>query len=313
MTVPEVSNVPAPSASFQTPGTAELETIGTVPRALEPTAQQPLTIVGWLWRSGSGEQRYTPKYANLWARMIHRHLTIPHRFVLLTDQLDADYDPLIEPVQLWDHWREFRNPALPSGKPQCYVRLFAFSRQAADILGDLFVSMDLDLTVHGNLDDTLTFGPGEDFKIIRRTPVNFSEKSSTYQGSMWMMRAGAREQVWTEFKGAASAAAAREFIGSDQAWIRHVLGAEEKGWTEADGVYCFRNVQKDPRYKKAPPPNARVIFFNTGKKPWSFEQDPGPPRCQQCQAEVKIVEPYSLTLNRNFYGSTHSWVRKFYK
>jgi hypothetical protein len=150
------------------------------------------------------------------------------------------------------------------------VRLKAFSEEARAILGDRFVSVDLDCVVLANLDSL--FDRAEDFLIIRRPAARDKyegERLGNYQASMWMMTAGARKRVWEQFKGAESIAAAARFIGSDQAWINHIL-PDEKGWNVADGVHGFIDLFKEKRWNDAPPPGARIVFFNGTIKPWEF-------------------------------------------
>jgi len=271
----------------------------------------PLTIVGWLWRQSDCHTRYTPEHANIWARMIHRHLSIPHRFVLVTDQRKASFDPLIEPIPLWSDWRDLKRPSWSRFAPFCYARLKAFSPEFGEILRSIhhgahgghgeesldsgfrrndgnsslsepltdlcdlcgenpprFVSIDLDCVAIANLDSL--FQREEDFLIIRRAPQPQKPRLGRYQGSMWMMTAGARKEIWEDFKGHDSIVAARQFIGSDQAILNHRLKKDEAGWSQADGVYSFIDLYKTHRFKEAPPANARMIFFSGPIKPWEF-------------------------------------------
>lgn len=236
--------------------------------AILPPTVEVLTVVGWLWKQDKGTSAYTPERANIWARMIDRHLTLPHRFVLLTDQPDADYCSLIEPIPLWDDWRTLESP-LGISKPSCYTRLKAFSAEAGEIIGKRFVSIDLDCVVLKNLDSL--FDRDEDFLIYRR-PIQMvpQDEINTYQGSMWMMTAGARSRVWNEFNGRASQRAARAYLGTDQAWIRHILGPDEAGWNQSDGVYSWTNLRDRQEYKFNAPENARIVFFQGNQKPWHF-------------------------------------------
>jgi hypothetical protein len=262
------------------------------------SATEPLTIVGWLWRDRRSVKQYTPEDANVWARMIHRHTTIPHRIVLVTDQVDADYDDLIEPIPLWEHWRALRNDRADTSRPQCYVRLFAFSDEARDILGARFVSIDLDCVVVRSLDPLLA--REEDFLIYRRPPERVLDKMLVYQGSMWMMTAGARRQVWEDFKGPESVRAAKVqgYIGSDQAWIRHRLGDQEAGWSAADGVYGWYWIQRNHRYFHKPPSDARIIFFNTAQKPGDFIR----------RTPSAAINPSA----RWPQADRHQWIEEFY-
>jgi len=105
----------------------------------------------------------------------------------------------------------------------------------------------------------------EDFVIWgednRRTP---------YNGSMWMMNAGAREQVWAKFVAKPAyiidRARAAGLFGSDQAVISYVLGREEPRWTARDGVFSYRSHVKTNGGKK--PANARIVFFEGNYDPW---------------------------------------------
>lgn len=233
-----------------------------------------LTILGWLWKNAHAEgPHYTPEHAGVWARMIHRNLTLPHRFVVVTDTPEAEFDPLIKPVPLWDDCRDVK-PNWGEKKVNCYPRLKAFSVEARDLIGERFVSIDLDLVVLGNDDSSALpwpfldplFDRPEEFVMLRRFLQNGASKLNVYQGSMWMMTAGARKDVWTSFKGQESAKQTKHLIGTDQAWITHTLGPNEAGWTDKDEVICWTDALSNwPRYRNAPPP-VKMVFFNCNPK-----------------------------------------------
>jgi hypothetical protein len=254
-----------------------------------------LTVVGWLWRNADCMTQYGVEHAKTWARMIDRHLTLPHRFVLATDyprEKWNEFDPLIEPLELWDDWRELKNKTWGQQRPHCYVRLKAFSGKAREFFGDRFVSIDLDCVVIKNLD--ALFDRDEDFLIFRRQQLTPKDKLNFYQGSMWMMHAGAREFIWTDFKGEESIRAAAGYMGSDQAWLRHRLSPDEAGWTAEDGVYGLPQLLRQG-FDSQPPENARIVFFYDAKKPWDYLREPVlPPRCGQCGATITVKPPYQL-------------------
>jgi len=211
--------------------------------------------------------------------MIERNLTIPHRFVLLTDRMKSRYDKLIEPVKLWDDWRTLRREEWREEFPQCLVRLKAFSPEMSSILGERFVSIDLDCVVTGNLDAILS--RTESFLICRRAAIRPEDIDNPYQASMWMMDTGARAHVWTQFRGAKTLDAladkplAKYYLATDQGWILYALGPDEAGWTGGDGVYGWpwlkANECADPL-----PDNARIVFFQGNRKPWNFEDNERP-------------------------------------
>lgn len=244
--------------------------------------------------------------------MIHRNLNLPHRFVVVTDQPGARFDPLVEPVPLWDDWRRLtRSHDWGDDRPSCYVRLKAFSADAGLILGERFVSIDLDCVVCSTLDPL--FERDEDFLIIRRTALNPTEARTTYQGSMWLMSAGARRRVWEDFHGEKSVRQTLDYLGTDQAWISYKLGPNEKGWNETDGVYCFRNLQEAHRYDL--PDNARIVFFNTREKPWEHRQRRAiAMSCRRCgAADAIVLNRCSKCGARTAVPRQHEWIAEYYQ
>jgi hypothetical protein len=103
----------------------------------------------------------------------------------------------------------------------------------------------------------------EDFVMYGDT-----NRSTHYNGSMLLMTAGARPQVWSEFKPASSPqeARAKGHYGSDQAWISFILGTGEARWTRKDGVYSFRN-DIQPNCGRLPA-NAVLVSFHGAHDPW---------------------------------------------
>jgi len=133
------------------------------------------------------------------------------------------------------------------------------------IIGKRFLSLDLDCVIVDNILPLVK--RTEDFVIWGDTT-----KTIQYNGSMFLMTAGTREKVWKTFDPVKSLVTIkdRKLIGTDQAWITVALGGGEKKWTEADGVYSFRNtISKRPN--KDLPPNAKIVFFHGKYDPWSKE------------------------------------------
>lgn len=239
-----------------------------------------LTIVGWLWRDKRCRTQYMPEHADTWARMLHRNVTIPHRFVLLTDRMKNRYDSLIEPMSLWDDWRDVRCKLWPKQYPQCWLRLKAFSKEMRSILGEKFVSIDLDCVVTGSLDAVLS--RNGDFRICHRPPTEPLNGANPYQGSMWMMTTGSRAGVWEKFRGSESfdyilnrypPDVAKKYLATDQGWMLYALGPYERGWDRLSGVY-FWPWLKANKLTDQLPENAKIVFFQGQQKPWNLEERP---------------------------------------
>lgn len=228
-----------------------------------------LTIVSWLWKpNGTWARAYSPDHVNALERMLKAHLHIPHRLVCVTD------DPKginCETIPLWDHG----TVKTQLNKPNCYKRLYAFSRDAESIFGKRFVSIDIDCLIMPGPDGkgmTPLVDHAEKFMIVSGYREKENKGCCPYNGSMWMMDTGAHEKVWTDFDPLLSPALAREnvmpngtrYYGSDQAWIAHCLPGQ-KTWGPKDGVMSFVRDVKGA----AIPASCRIMFFAGHLKPWS--------------------------------------------
>lgn len=219
------------------------------------------SIVCWKWKPFPGYRcLFTADHVNVLHGMIARHYPKPHRFILVTDD-PAGVDPGIEVIPLWSDFADVPSPH--GGKnPSCYRRLKMFGPEAEALFGKRFVSIDLDCVVTGDL--APIFDRPEDFVMWGDTNP---QPGSHYNGSLILLTAGARPQVWDRFDPSTSPQLALKSRcwGSDQGWISYVLGKGETRWSKADGVYSYRNdLQKAPSL----PTNARLVFFHGEHKPW---------------------------------------------
>ncbi len=187
-----------------------------------------ITVLTWLWAQPDGRTCFTADHVNIWASMVRRHTTVPHRIACVTDMpegIDVSID-IIPPPRDFEDWRI---PSWGVDKPQCLRRIAMFRRDAADIFGERFVCMDLDCVVANSLDHI--FSAPEDFRICQGTA-----RARPYNGSLMLMTAGARAQVYEQFTQERAVQAGQQFVGSDQAWLMHCLGPKEKVFSLNDGV-----------------------------------------------------------------------------
>jgi hypothetical protein len=216
-----------------------------------------LTVLSWLWNQPQGRTKFTAEHVNTWAAMVDRHLKMPHRIACVTDTpegIDGGIEIIAPPGDFEDV-----QPAWGPRKPNCYRRLSMFRQDAADIFGERFVSMDLDCVVGGPLDPL--FDRPEDLVLFKGTSPD-----RPYNGSMALIRAGCRPDVYERFDQAAASKANEKFIGSDQAWLAHALGWSIPTWSERDGVFWYGPLYKALVKKQAP----RVLFFPGKIKPWTI-------------------------------------------
>lgn len=212
-----------------------------------------LTIITWYWQQPDGRAKYTAFDVNFWAAKVRQNLTIPHRIACVTrhtEGIDRSID-IITPPTDFEH---VRIPTWGEHLPQCLRRLAMFRPDAERIFGKRFVCMDLDSLPCGPLDPL--FEEDVDFRICRGTS---SERP--YNGSMIQMEAGSRPQVYNHFTPEGAAEAGRKFVGSDQAWISHILGWGERTWSAEHGVHFW------PKALQSDEQDRRVVFFAGRVKP----------------------------------------------
>lgn len=216
------------------------------------------TVVTWLW---AGNRAYLPEHVNVLAAMFRRHLTLPHRFVCITDMsdgFDSDIDVMPMPAAAKDLGK-FHTPE--GGRfPSCYRRLWMFSSEAK-CLGKRVLMVDIDLVLTGNIDHL--FAPRARF--VGWQPKASWGGTNRIGGGMYLMTPGAHTEVFDDFKGMESIIAARAagFRGSDQAWISHKLVGKVKLWPSDAGIYSIRDL-KDGQL----PDDACLVQFNGTGKPW---------------------------------------------
>lgn len=222
-----------------------------------------LTFVCWKWRPHPGyRSSFAPETVNVLKLMIDRHYAPAHRVICVTD----DADGIDRSVEILKPWNDFAHVPSPHGgkNPSCYRRLRLFHPDAAQWFGDRFVSMDLDVVLTGDV--APLFDRQEPFVCWGDT-----HPTTHYNGSLMLLTAGARPQVWTDFDPHVSPQRAKDAgcFGSDQGWISYRLGKGEARWSKADGVYSFRNDIAPNRNKL--PGNARIVLFHGRVDPWSMQ------------------------------------------
>jgi hypothetical protein len=225
-----------------------------------------LTVVCWLWSDPEfrfrSKFRFTPEHVERLRIMLQRHLSLPHRLVCLTDHSGERFHPDVEVIPMWS------DLASHGG---CYRRLKVFSEEMRPLLGDRFLSIDLDVVITGSVDHV--FSRPEPFIIW--DDIN---PRQPYCGSMFMMNTGCRSRVWETFNRCAADELKERYgyIGTDQAWIASVLSPNEVAkWTRADGVYSALEKRIRPKLSgpatQGLPGNSAMVFFHGKRDPSMIE------------------------------------------
>lgn len=212
----------------------------------------PIKIISWKWSDSRWPTVYGSAQVNTMAAMLRKHVTVPYKFCCITDN-SSGIDLDIEIIPMWNDLADMGH---------CYRRLKAFSKEAETLIGKRFMSIDLDSVILGNIDSFVS--APEDFVIVRDT-----QPPTPYNGSMFLLTAGSRAQVWEQFDPVESPRRGRDlrYCACDQAWIGACLGTHERVWTGADGVKSFRN-EVILKQSSSPLPTDKIVFFHGSKKPW---------------------------------------------
>lgn len=224
----------------------------------------PLTIACFKWRKIPGAPQllpqvpnlvYSAKHVNILYYSLGRNLKIPFNFVCVTDD-SSGLDHRIEVIPLWDKCRNLGG---------CYNRLYVFSKDMRSLLGRRFACIDLDCVITGDV--TPIFSRQEDFIInsYKPFPAHKFNMNQKYNGGLFIMNAGCRKQVWETFdpkKSPDILTKAHDIcVGTDQGWIRYVLGENEAVLTEKDGIYEAR------AFSSTLPNNAKIVMFAGQRDP----------------------------------------------
>lgn len=249
-----------------------------------------LSVVSWLWRSRPGySKRFDAQRVNVTRALVEAHCSLEHEFVCVTDQPDAEFDPRVRVVPLWDDYADLAG-AWPLG-PSCWRRLRIFAPEAHDLLGvkpeSTIVSIDLDSVPCGPL--APLWDGGHDFVGWYASP------RAPCCGSMFLHRLGTLPQIWTDFDYDDSRAEARRlgFTGTDQSWVACHVAGKYPVWTKDDGVYSFK---KDIVTRSTGlPSDARIVFFHGQPDAWDADVRVAYPWLARCYPlEVKHGDRYGL-------------------
>lgn len=219
-----------------------------------------LTVVSWKWKSDpKARAQFTAQHVNILHAMLKRNLTLPFRHVCVTDDA-AGLNPEIAYHPISENKFLEINPKHPNS----YRRLFIYSKEARDVLGERVLSLDLDTIILSNI-DSLVDRP-EDF-------VAWNKGGTPYQGAIILHSPGTRTFLWDEFianpQKCRQMGRARLYCGSDQAWVSARLGPGEAVWKPKDGIYSYKVHVRN----KGLPANAKIILCHGTPKPWQMKDD----------------------------------------
>jgi hypothetical protein len=199
-----------------------------------------LTISTWRWG-----QKYAGHYVERLKSGIARHLRQEYKFAVFSPEAEDEYLTKV---------------------PGCFARLRMFDpewQERHGIEGRL-VCIDLDAVITGSLD--ALFDRPEKYTILHG---GNSANPCPYNGSLQMLRAAARSDVWRDFSMKRAGEVPFYEFPDDQAWLAHKI-PDAAGWKvgSESGAYCFQK----PGWPNgdALPEGARFVAFPGWRDPSKF-------------------------------------------
>lgn len=218
-----------------------------------------LTVVTFLfdgWRhKAQGVKVFNKAVVNTVYKQYRKHLTVPHRFVCVTDEgpeglLCEHFD-----INQFPNWPE-KAPPNWTNRASDFFRLDMFT-DFGKVFGDRVLMTDLDVWVRGNIDHLITDEP---FRVLA-CPYG-------YCTALYLFTPGARPELaeynpetWTD-EVIALKAAGRFVPGSDQSVVNARARPDEAVYGPEDGVYLI-----SPADHTIPRECRLAMFFGT-MKPW---------------------------------------------
>lgn len=215
-----------------------------------------ITVVSWKWG-----KKYGAEHVAKMQSMLRRHLSLPHRFVCITDRPnDLPKGVIAAPM-----------PRLIQPDFKCIRRLWLYSSKAGS-LGDRLFQIDLDVILTDSI-DAIVDRP-EEF-VIWKSDSN-TRHGYAYNATIMLTTPGARSEVWETYaKNPAKVLADAEADGwwskvnSDQAIACYVMQHNPPAvWTQDDGVYAYRVFAgKHGDRGQQLPTGARLVSFHGPRDP----------------------------------------------
>lgn len=210
-----------------------------------------IAVVVFAW-TGS-RSIYKPWTAENMRRMVAKHLSLPHRFVVVTDNEKLFKEAGLETYPLWGCPK---HEELRTNWINCYARLGLFDWQLGGNIADRILSVDLDAVIRAPIDDL--FDGDAPFKILSM------KDRAQLQGGLFRVDPGLVDPCpWDAIHNDADIFRdSDKWIGSDQAilselFYKDVLAGTIPSWSADDGM-SINDYDQPWR-----------IFFRTGdKKCW---------------------------------------------
>jgi len=216
-----------------------------------------LTVTTFFWSDPERRRDYSfnHEHIHILKRMVKRNLTIPHRFVCVTNEKIKGIKTI--PLNMEKH--------VPG---TVFARLWMRSPDYP-IKGRI-LNLDLDVVIVDNIDSIVD---RTEESVWWRNP-NYKTGGASrafFQTSIQLFDSGSRPELWADFDPVETPKwINRRYGGAEQAWVSERLPWTEPYWDDKDGIYGagrLFNGQPDAGVQSILPGNAKIVSFPGNRLP----------------------------------------------
>ena len=212
--------------------------------------------------------KYSHKYVNTLYSMVKRNLTIPHKFVCLTDDpkgIDKDIKILPLPKELTGWW----------------CKPYMYSADLPLAFDSTILYMDLDVVISGNLNKLFEYETNN-WCVIRDFTRAMQPKWEKYNSSVVRFKLGELRHVWEDFIKDPKKIIQSHF--GDQDWLWTSAKGTAKTWPD-EWIQSWKwEIRKDRSLASGPRHNRKFSKVEEVEPPSQccicvFHGDPNPHNC----------------------------------
>lgn len=224
-----------------------------------------ITFTSFYWQDPARRRSYTfnTQHPIILRNMLKRNCSIPHELVIITDSHEAAETFSKENIRCVP--QDMRTHV----DGTCLRKLMIHRPDIGGLLGRRIVALDLDIVIVSNIDSL--FDREEDAVFFRNPNFEPGNRRAFFQGSVQMITAGARSQLYTDFNSEITPSwINRRFGGAEQAYISEMLSWNEAYWDQSHGIYGAGRLfdsRPDGGVTSELPENAKLIVIPGDREP----------------------------------------------
>ncbi len=234
-----------------------------------------LIVTCFYWSDPERKRDYTftPDNVDILKNMVERHLSVPHKFICVTNEEVGDDIETI-PLDMTKHVPGTVFARLWQRSPDYALRLYEHFGGGVDPEDGAppsfrILNLDLDVVIVDSINPIVY---RDEPSVWWRNP-NYKTGGASrafYQTSVQLFNSGTWPELWTDFDPVETPKwVNRRYGGAEQAWVSERLPWTEPYWDDTHGIYGagrLFNGQMDKGITELPD-NARIVSFPGNRLP----------------------------------------------